>query len=67
MNEFKNVKISIRVHELLVSRAKALGMKQFVLADTLLLMALAFPDQGIQEAVVNTQQDAKRPDSTTQE
>lgn len=55
MTESKNLKVPFQTHEKLRKRAKALGMKQFVLADTLLLVGLQMTDSAIQAAVVNAQ------------
>jgi len=67
MTEFKNVKVPIQTHELMVLRAKALGMKKFVLADVLLQVGLRLSDSEIQQAVVNAQlkqrQDDTKPES----
>jgi hypothetical protein len=66
MTDQKNIKVPPETHELLRKRAKALGMKQFVLADALLLHGLELCDLELQKAVVNSQ--LKRPtDDTTQE
>jgi hypothetical protein len=56
MPEFKNVKVPRHTHEKLVSRANALGVKKFVLADALLTVGLALPDSEIQKAVADSQQ-----------
>jgi len=55
MTEFKNLKVPSQTHERLVSRANALGMKKFVLADALLQIGLAMEDTAIQAAVVAAQ------------
>lgn len=55
MTEHKNLKLPIQTHELLRRRAKALGMKQFVLADALIVVGLQMNDRQIAAAVVNAQ------------
>lgn len=55
MTETKNLKVPFQTHEKLRKRAKALGMKQFVLADALLLVGLQMSDRQLQAAVVNAQ------------
>jgi hypothetical protein len=55
MTETKNLKVPFQTHETLRKRAKALGMKQFVLADALLVVGLQMTDRQIQTAVVNAQ------------
>ena len=56
MAEFKNLKVPEQTHKLLVSRANALGMKYYVLADALLSVGLEMSDQALQETVVNARQ-----------
>lgn len=56
MAEFKNLKVPEQTHKLLVSRADALGMKYYVLADALLGIGLEMTDQALQETVVNARQ-----------
>ena len=63
--EFKNLKVPESTHEKLVSRANALGMKKFVIADALLLAGLGLTDQEIQEAVVNAQRGIMPPTANT--
>lgn len=69
MTEFKNLKVPEQTHGMLVSRAEALGMKKFVLADVLLRIGLTLSDHEIQAAVVNARQPTIKPprDSTTPE
>lgn len=69
MAEFKNLKVPEQTHKLLVSRADALGMKYYVLADALLNVGLQMTDQALQETVVNARQLAVKPPKvdTTQE
>lgn len=55
MTENKNLKVPSETHEMLRKRAKALGVKQFVLADALLLVGLKMKDSEIQHAVVEAQ------------
>lgn len=55
MTDQKNLKVPETTHELLRRRAKALGMKQFVLADALLLQGLEQSDEELQKAVVKAQ------------
>jgi hypothetical protein len=55
MTELKNLKVPFQTHEMLRKRAKALGMKQFVLADALLLVGLKLNDAAIQRAVAAAQ------------
>lgn len=55
MTEFKNLKVPSQTHEKLVSRANALGVKKFVLADALLQVGLQMDDTAIQAAVVAAQ------------
>lgn len=55
MTETKNLKVPFQTHEALKRRAKALGVKQFVMADALLLVGLQMTDRQIQNAVVNAQ------------
>ena len=66
MTETKNLKVPIQTHEKLRKRAKALGVKQFVLADALLLVGLQMTDRAIQTAVVNAQL-TQPTESTSQE
>lgn len=61
MAEFKNLKVPEQTHKLLVSRADALGMKYYVLADALLSIGLQLNDQALHETVVNTRQLAIKP------
>lgn len=56
MADNKNVKVPVETHQLLISRAKALGMKYYVLADALLSTGLQMSDQALHETVVNTRQ-----------
>ena len=66
MKEFKNLKVPEQTHEMLSSRAEALGMKIFVLADALLRASLTLSDQEIQETVVNARQPpVKQPKADT--
>jgi hypothetical protein len=55
MTEFKNLKVPIRTHEKVVSRANALGIKKYCLVEALLLLGLKSSDLEIQEAVVAAQ------------
>lgn len=55
MGEFKNLKVSLRTHEMLAARAEALGMKKYALADAALLWAMNLKDHEIQKFVVNAQ------------
>ncbi len=55
MAEFKNLKLPIQTHAKIVSRANALGMKKYVLAEILISLGLQYSDREIQEAVVNAQ------------
>lgn len=64
MSEFKNVKVPNQTHELMVLRAKALGLKKFVLADALIKNGLAMSDEAIQKAVVNAQLTQPSTDTT---
>lgn len=56
MPEFKNLKVPEQTHEQLISRADALGLKIFVMADALLRVGLTLSDREIQDAVVNARQ-----------
>lgn len=64
MPEFKNLKVPERTHEKLDSRAEALGLKLYVLADALLCTGLSLSDREIQDAVVNARQLTLKPRST---
>lgn len=55
MAEFKNLKLPIGTHDKVVSRANALGMKKYVLAEVLINLGLQNSDREIQEAVVKAQ------------
>jgi hypothetical protein len=66
MNEFKNLKVPVNTHEKLAARAKALGMKKFVLADALLLAGLEKDNAAIQADVVNAQL-KQQPGNTSEE
>jgi hypothetical protein len=55
MTESKNLKVPFQTHEKLRKRAKALGVKVFVLTDALLQVGLTMTDRQIQTAVVNAQ------------
>lgn len=67
MTEIKNLKVPFQTHEMLRKRAKALGVKQFVLADALLLVGLRMKDAEIQQEVVNAQLVKQPTASTTEE
>ena len=56
MTEIKNLKIPAETHKLLVSRAKSLGMKYYVLADALILAGLEESNESVQRHVVSAQQ-----------
>lgn len=64
MDENKNLKVPFVTHDALKKRANALGVKQFVLADALLIVGLQMSDSDIQKAVVETQL-LKRPTENT--
>lgn len=55
MKEFKNVKITVQTHELLVLRAASLGMKKYALTDALLASALELEGEQLLKFVVNAQ------------
>lgn len=55
MSENKNLKVPFHTHELLRKKARSLGMKQFVLADALLLVGLQMSDSQILRAVAGAQ------------
>lgn len=64
MSDFKNLKVPTKTHEKLAARAKALGMKHFVLADALLLVGLEKDNAALQRDVVNTQLTPPEADTT---
>lgn len=66
MTENKNLKVPFHTHEMLRKRAKALGVKQFVLVDALLLVGLKMTNSEIQQAVVQAQL-IKPPEANTTE
>lgn len=55
MTDFKNLKVPTQTHEKLAARAKALGMKKFVLAEALLLAGLEKDNAALQDDVVQAQ------------
>jgi hypothetical protein len=65
MTEFKNLKVPKETHDLLNSRAKRLGMKVYALADALLLEGLKKENPALGGAVVESQQEVKRPEAST--
>lgn len=67
MDEFKNLKVPFQAHERLVSRANALGMKKYVLAEALILIGLTCTDRELQDAVVNAQLPKPPRGNTSQE
>jgi hypothetical protein len=67
MTDFKNLKIPAHTHEMLVSRAKSLGMKYYVLADALILAGLEEPNEIVQRHVVSAQQPTQPTTDTTKE
>lgn len=56
MTIFKNIKVPERTHEMLVLRAKSLGMKTYVLAEVLIDAGLELTNENVQLRVVAAQQ-----------
>ena len=65
MTDFKNLKLPKRTHDLLVSRANALGMKVYSLADALILSGLKMDATAVATAVAEAQQEATPPGAGT--
>jgi hypothetical protein len=64
LSEFKNLKVPKDTHELLVLRAKSLGIKAYVLADTMLKIALEIGDAELQRRVAFEQQTTPQKENT---
>jgi hypothetical protein len=67
MTEFKNVKVPKATHEKLVSRAKDLGLKTYVLTEVLLEAGLELSIKNVQQRVVTAQQTTQQLGDTTTE
>lgn len=65
MSEFKNLKVPKRTHDLLVLRARSLGMKVYTLADALLLAGLKLNNDELIMLVASTQQEVTPPEVST--
>jgi hypothetical protein len=65
MSELKNIKVPESTHDLLISRAKALGMKKQVLAAAVIDHGLNLPLEEIQRIVVNAQLATKQQSDCT--
>jgi hypothetical protein len=65
MDDRKNLKVSPWIHQMLVDRAKTLGMKYYVLADAIIEKGLREEDPVLQTAVASLQRSVKQQTTNT--
>lgn len=65
MDDRKNLKVSPWIHEMLVNRAKILGVKHYVLADAIIEKGLREEDPVLQNDVASLQRSVTQQTTNT--